>query len=310
MSSPKTLSRDRLTRSPESQPTSDSTISLRLWQVDAFTSQVFGGNPAAVVVLPHWLPDTTLAAIAAENNVSETAFLVTDRPIRRTAKPAEGDAAYALRWFTPKMEVDLCGHATLGSAWVLFQHLHRKAMRLEFATKSGPLVVTRRAMGPLSPLSMDFPARPAKPVDSDVAGQVVFALGGRPAAVLKATMMLAVFETADEVRALKPDFAKVAALPSDGLIATAPAGPDDAQADFVSRYFAPSAGIDEDPVTGSAHCTLAPYWNERLRKADLLGRQVSQRGGEVRCHVRGDRVILSGRVSPYLEGRISVPAAA
>lgn len=310
MSSPRTLSRDRLARSPERPPTGDSAISFRCWQVDAFTSQTFRGNPAAVALLPHWLPDSTLASIAAENNLSETAFVVAEQARRTTPREEATEAAYALRWFTPTIEVDLCGHATLASAWVLFQHIHRKATRLTFATKSGPLVVTRRAMGPLSPLSMDFPARPAKPVDSDVAGQVVFALGGRPAAVLKATMMLAVFETADEVRALKPDFAKVAALPSDGLIATAPAGPDDAQADFVSRYFAPSAGIDEDPVTGSAHCTLAPYWNERLRKADLLGRQVSQRGGEVRCHVRGDRVILSGRVSPYLEGRISVPAAA
>lgn len=270
---------------------------------------MFGGNPAAVAVLPHWLPDATLASIAAENNVSETAFLVTDRPVRRTVKPAEGDAAYALRWFTPTMEVDLCGHATLGAAWVLFQHLHRKAMRLTFATKSGPLVVTRRAMGPSSPLSMDFPAHPARPVDSAVADQVALALDARPRAVLKANMMLAVFDSVAEVRALKPDFAKVAALPSDGLIATAPAGSDDAQADFVSRYFAPAAGIDEDPVTGSAHCTLAPYWHERLGKPDLLGRQVSARGGEVRCHLRGDRVILGGRVAPYLEGRITVPQA-
>jgi len=307
MSSPKILSRDRLTRPADAQQTAPSSLSVRLWQVDAFTSQVFGGNPAAVAVLPHWLPDPTLASIAAENNVSETAFLVTDRPVRRTVKPAEGDAAYALRWFTPRMEVDLCGHATLGAAWVLFQHLHRKAMRLTFATKSGPLVVTRRAMGPLSPLSMDFPAHPAKPVDSAVADQVASALGTKPSAVLKATMMLAVFDSAAEVRALKPDFAKVAALPSDGLIATAPPDTDDPHADFVSRYFAPAAGIDEDPVTGSAHCTLAPFWNQRLGKPDLLGRQLSARGGEVRCHLRGDRVILSGRVAPYLEGRITVP---
>lgn len=256
-------------------------------QVDAFTDAVFGGNPAAVCPLEDWLPDDTLQAIAAENNLSETAFFV-----------ADDDDGYAIRWFTPVAEIDLAGHPTLATAFVIFERLDADAKSVQFTTKIGDtLTVTRED----DRLSMDFPSRPPEPRDGlDGLGA---ALGAEPAEVLAARDGFAVFEHADAVAALAPDMAKVAALDVMGVIATAP-GRD---CDFVSRYFAPGMGIPEDPVTGSAHCTLIPYWGKRLGKKEMFARQISARGGEIWCADRGERVTIAGRAVFYMEGAITIP---
>jgi PhzF family phenazine biosynthesis protein len=257
---------------------------LPLYQVDAFASAVFAGNPAAVCPLEAWLPDELMQAIAMENNLSETAFIV----------PRGAD--YDLRWFTPAAEVDLCGHATLGSAYVVATHLEPGRDRMVFHSKSGPLTVTRD--GDL--FTLDFPARPPERLDDH--GPVEAALGAAVDELWRADKTMAVLADEAAVLAARPDLAKVAALPGGGLIVTAP-GRD---RDFVSRYFAPHAGIPEDPVTGSAHCVLTPYWARRLDKARLSARQVSARGGELMVEDRGERVLISGRVAPYLEGRITI----
>jgi PhzF family phenazine biosynthesis protein len=259
---------------------------LRLFQVDAFASRVFAGNPAAVVPLDDWLPDATLQSIATENNLSETAFFV----------GAAGD--YHIRWMTPEDEVDLCGHATLASAWVVFNEVEKGRAEVRFRSRSGPLRVSAEA----DRLALDFPSRPPEPADGAVEA-VAAALRVRPRAVLASRDYLAVLESEEEVRALRPDVAKVAALDRMAVIATAP-GRD---SDFVSRFFVPSLGIPEDPVTGSAHCTLVPYWSKRLGKTSLFARQVSARGGELWCEDRGERVRIAGRCVKYLEGTIEVP---
>lgn len=259
-------------------------MNLSVYQVDAFTSRLFGGNPAAVVPLDDWLPDDVLSAIAAENNLSETAFVL-----------ARQDPA-PLRWFTPAVEVDLCGHATLATAHVLFHHLYPERSRLAFSTRSGTLTVTRE--GEL--LSMDFPARPASEVE--VTGDLAAALGRRPSKAYRARDIMAVFDSESDVRDLQPDFQRVAALDTFALIVTA-AGK---EVDFVSRFFAPAKGIPEDPVTGSAHCTLIPYWAARLGKTALTARQLSRRGGELYCRLRADRVDISGRAVEYLRGEITL----
>jgi predicted PhzF superfamily epimerase YddE/YHI9 len=272
-------------------------MELLLFQVDAFASRVFGGNPAAVVPLERWLGDATLQAIAAENNLSETAFLV------------GGDGRYRIRWLTPTSEVDLCGHATLAAAWVVFHRLEPGRREVSFASNSGPLRVVsdgdkspseRPGRLPGDRLALDFPVLPPEPADASRAA-VAQALGSDPTAVLAARDYLAVFESAAAIRALRPDMARVAALDRMAVIATA-RGDD---CDFVSRCFAPSVGIPEDPVTGSAHCTLVPFWAERLGRTQLFARQVSARGGELWCELRGDRVSIAGRAVLYLEGRIS-----
>jgi len=255
-----------------------------IYQVDAFTSRAFGGNPAAVCPLTSWLEDAKLQAIAAENNLAETAFFV-----------PTGDG-FDIRWFTPAHEVDLCGHATLASAYVVFNHLRPGSDSVSFASKSGPLCV----FADDGRLTLDFPALPAKPV-APPAG-IDEALGATPVATLEASALLAVFDKESDVRALAPDSPRVAAIHHHGVIVTAPG--DDV--DFVSRFFAPNYGLPEDPVTGSAHCTLAPYWADRLDKRTLRARQVSARGGELWCEVKGDRVLISGNVAPYLEGTIDV----
>jgi PhzF family phenazine biosynthesis protein len=259
---------------------------LRLFQVDAFASRVFAGNPAAVVPLDAWLPDATLQSIAAENNLSETAFFV----------GSAGD--YQIRWMTPEDEVDLCGHATLASAWVVFHEIEKGRTEVRFRSPSGPLRVSAEG----DRLALDFPSRPPEPAEGS-AGVVAAALGVRPQAVLASRDYLALLETEDEVRALKPDMPKVAALDRMAVIATAP-GRD---CDFVSRFFVPSLGIPEDPVTGSAHCTLVPFWSRRLGRTSLFARQVSARGGELWCEDRGERVAIAGRCVRYLEGTIEVP---
>jgi predicted PhzF superfamily epimerase YddE/YHI9 len=252
-------------------------VKLPLYQVDAFASEPFRGNPAAVCLLDEWLPDGTLQAIAAENNLSETAFLV-----------REGEG-YRLRWFTPKVEVELCGHATLASGFVLLE----SDGEVVFHTRSGTLKVRRDG----DVLTMDLPALPATPMAPPPA---LAALA--PRATLRASNWLAVFDREEQVRALAPDFAALAELHPYGVIATAPG----AKVDFVSRYFGPSFGVDEDPVTGSAHCTLVPYWSKRLGKPKLVAHQVSHRGGELICEDRGARVALTGRCVLYLEGEIRI----
>ena len=262
-------------------------MKLRLFQVDAFASRVFAGNPAAVVPLERWLGDATLQAIATENNLSETAFFV------------GGKGDYHIRWMTPADEVDLCGHATLASAWVVFNELEKGRAEVTFRSQSGPLRVTADG----DRLALDFPSRPPEPADATLEA-LARALGARPTAALASRDYLAVFGSEDEVRALKPDMAAVAALDRMAVIATAPGG----DCDFVSRFFVPSMGIPEDPVTGSAHCTLVPYWAKRLGRASLFARQVSARGGELWCEDRGERVAIAGRCAKYLEGTIEVPA--
>ncbi len=263
---------------------------ITLYQVDAFTDRPFGGNPAAICPLKAWLPDETLQAIAAENNLSETAYFV-----------KQDGGGYHLRWFTPAIEVPLCGHATLASAYVIAQHVEPGTQKITFHSASGPLTVTRSG----AVFTLDFPSAPPAPFDDG--GAVAAALGIRPQEVLKEDKgeggkMLALLASESEVKSAVPNFEKVAALPSDGLIITA-AGD---SVDFVSRYFAPHAGIPEDPVTGSAHCVLTPFWAGRLGKTTLTARQISARGGELTVEDKGARVLISGTVAPYLEGSIRV----
>jgi predicted PhzF superfamily epimerase YddE/YHI9 len=259
---------------------------IPIYQVDAFTDRVFGGNPAAVCPLESWLPDETLQAIAAENNLSETAFVV-----------AREDGAYDLRWFTPLLEVDLCGHATLASALVVFEHLRVGTEAVTFWTKSGALDVIRR--GAL--LEMDFPSQPGEACDPPAG--LVNAMGGSVAEVLRSVhYYLVAYGAESEVRSLTPDEAGLRSLDLLGVIATAPG--DDV--DFVSRFFAPKAGIYEDPVTGSAHCVSVPYWADRLGRTDLRARQISTRVGELSCTHRGARVAIAGNAVMYLEGEITL----
>jgi len=255
-----------------------------IYQVDAFSDQVFGGNPAAVVIVKEELPDEVMLAIAAENNLSETAFL----------HPEEG--GFGLRWYTPVMEVDLCGHATLASAFVLFE-TGQVSQKVVFKTESGCLTVVKSG----SLLSMDFPALP--PEFCSVPPNLGKALGGVPEEVLSARDLVAVFKTEEEVASLKPDYRELVQLDVFAVMATAPGR----KVDFVSRFFAPRAGIQEDPVTGSAHCTLTPFWAARLEKRTLRARQISLRGGDLLCEERGERVFISGSAAMYLRGEIEVP---
>ncbi len=260
---------------------------IPLWQIDAFTDRVFSGNPAAVCVLEDWLPDATLGAIAAENNLAETAFLV---------KEASG---WRIRWFTPTVEVDLCGHATLASAHLFLTRLAPGEREVTFASRSGPLRIARQAEGRLA---MTFPSQPPSPCATPDA--VVRALGKAPLETWLARDHLAVLGSEAEVRGLEPALLAVRELPGHGLVVTAPAST--AGLDFVSRCFFPNVGIDEDPVTGSAHCMLTPYWSRRLGKRRLEAAQVSRRGGRLSCEERGDEVVIAGRAVDYLEGFIEV----
>ena len=255
---------------------------LPIYQVDAFTRRLFAGNPAAVCPLEGWLEDGVLQAIAAENNLSETAFFVRQ------------DDRFRLRWFTPAVEVDLCGHATLAAAFIILNYLEPSREAVRFDTRSGELSV-RRA-GDL--LAMDFPAR--APVPCDLPAGLIEALGAAPVGIFRSRDLMALFETEEEVRALKPRMDLLAQVDAFAVIATAPAR----DADFVSRFFAPRGGIPEDPVTGSAHCTLVPYWSKRLGKRDLHALQVSARGGELWCQDAGDRVTLKGRAVLFMQGEI------
>ncbi len=255
-----------------------------MYQIDAFTDRLFGGNPAAVCPLDRWLDDAVMQSIAAENNLAETAFFVSN------------GVEYDLRWFTPATEVDLCGHATLASAWVVFNELAAERETVTFSTRSGNLVVRRAG----ERLVMDFPAKPAHPRDLPPA--LLDGLGRAPEAVFAADDYMAVFASEDDVRALRPDMAALAQNDRRGVIVTAPGK----RTDFGSRFFAPNLGIPEDPVTGSAHCTLVPYWSAQLGKQKLHALQVSTRGGELFCEDHGERVIIAGHAVKYFEGTITV----
>lgn len=261
-------------------------MQVPIFQVDAFARNRFGGNPAAVLVLGEFPGDATLQAIAAENNLPETAFLV-----------ADGED-FRLRWFTPTVEVPLCGHATLASAAVVMERLAPSRQEVIFHSASGPLHVRRTATGYI----MNFPARPSEP--GTITKALVDALGMRPLEVaVDRFNYLALLDNADAVRRIAPDLAAMAKLGRDGVIVTAPG---DHGYDFVSRYFAPAKGIPEDPVTGGAHCALVPYWAQRLGRTDFRAFQASARGGEILCRLRGDRVELEGSCVFYLEGRASI----
>jgi PhzF family phenazine biosynthesis protein len=262
-------------------------MKLPIYQVDAFASRPFAGNPAAVVPLPRWVDDGLLQAIAAENNLSETAYLV------------GGGGGYEIRWMTPATEVDLCGHATLASAWVVFEKLEPGRREVTFFSNSGPLRVSREG----DSLALDFPSQPAEAAEGSK-DALAAALGRVPSESWKASRdYMAVFDSEEEVRALAPDRERTLALGRHAVIATAPGR----TVDFVSRFFAPAFGIGEDPVTGSSHCTLVPYWAKRLGRKRLSAVQVSARGGELVCEDRGERVSIGGSVAPYLEGTIEVP---
>lgn len=260
-------------------------MELPLYHVDAFAANVFAGNPAAVCPLHEWLPDETLQAIALENNLSETAFFV------RTGE------RYHLRWFTPGCEVDLCGHATLASAHVIFDQLHEPQDVLRFDTRSGELTVTRKD----GLLTLNFPARPPKLVTIHRA--LLPALGGpEPVEILAARDYLVRYYTEEDVRNLSPNMELLKTVDRFAIIVTAPGG----NCDFVSRFFAPAKGVNEDPVTGSAHCTLIPYWAKELNKTALHARQVSARTGELFCQLNGDRVEISGHAALFLKGSIYI----
>jgi PhzF family phenazine biosynthesis protein len=262
------------------------------FHVDAFTETPFAGNPAGVCPLTEWLPPALMQRIAAENNLAETAFIVP-----RIGTPAE----YDIRWFTPAVEIDLCGHATLASAHVLFTHLGFQEAQVTFHSQSGPLRVARESSGRLT---LDFPSRPPQEMPAHPTG-LTDALHAMPLRVLAARDLLVVFNTEAEVLALRPDYARIAALEYVGVIATAPGTGD---IDFVSRFFAPRVGVPEDPVTGSAHSTLIPYWAAKLGKTELRARQISPRGGDLWCRLRDDRVDISGYAVTYAVGELLVEA--
>ena len=259
---------------------------IPIFQADAFTDTLYGGNPAAVCPLNEWLPAPEMQKIAAENNLAETAFFI----------PQGND--FELRWFTPELEIDLCGHATLASAHILFKELGYEGEEIRFHTlKAGTLTVSRT--GDL--YTLDFPSRIAEPADTP-AGLIEALGGGQPLEVLRSRDYMLIYSTEAEIRALKPDYNALAKIDALGIIVTAPGD----NSDFVSRFFAPAAGINEDPVTGSAHCNLIPYWAGKLGKNELYAFQVSARLGELWCELKGDRVLMSGKAVTYLKGEIYV----
>jgi len=261
-------------------------MKIPYYHVDAFTSKVFSGNPAGVCLLESWLADDVLKNIAAENNLSETAFLI-----------QKSKGKYALRWFTPTVEVDLCGHGTLASAFVVFSFIDSSLSSVELQTASGLLSVTKS--GDL--LSLNFPSRKPEPVEK--LPILSKALGAEPLEVLKSRDLLAVFKDEHTIKDMSPDYEKLKEIKDAfGVIVTAPGE----MSDFVSRFFAPKVGVPEDPVTGSAHCTLIPYWAERLRKKHMHAFQLSKRGGELFCDYLGDRVRISGHAVLYAKGELGL----
>lgn len=261
---------------------------IPMYQVDAFSQAVFAGNPAAVCVLDSWLEDSIMQGIAAENNLAETAFMV-----------QKSRGSYDLRWFTPEVEIDLCGHATLASAYIVFRFLEPEISEVFFETASGMLTVKKEAS---QLLAMDFPAR--QPEATDLPPDLAAALGGTPVEAWKSRDLLVVYESEAEITSLQPDMEKLKQFKDHlGFITTAKGD----SVDFVSRFFAPSVGIPEDPVTGSAHSTLVPFWARRLGRDVLHARQLSRRTGDLYCEYKGDRVIMKGHAALFLTGRIELP---
>jgi PhzF family phenazine biosynthesis protein len=256
-----------------------------LYQVDAFTNRLFSGNPAGVCPLDHWLPDETMQSIAMENNLAETAFFVKEQD------------HYQLRWFTPATEVELCGHATLASAYVIFNHLDYPGDVIEFTSLSGILKVSRNG----KKLTLDFPADPPVPIDVPPDLEACFP-GHHFTAFKGKTDLMLVFDSQAAITALQPDMRLLRQIPQRGIIVTARGD----TVDFVSRFFGPQVGVDEDPVTGSAHTTLTPYWSRVLGKIELTAMQLSARRGWLTCIFIGDRVLISGEAITYLTGEISI----
>ena len=260
-------------------------MKIPYYQVDVFTNTRFRGNPAGVCLLPgDWLDTALMQNIAAENNLSETAFVV-----------QKGDL-FELRWFTPQLEMDLCGHATVAPAHVLFKEIGYGAHEIVFNTPSGEVAVSRSG----DQLILDFPSR--EPLTCDAPADLDAVMGSMPQQVLRSRDLLLVYENESRVRAIAPDFRAMAQWDCLGVIVTSPGD----EADFVSRFFAPKAGVNEDPVTGSAHCTLIPYWADKLGKDRLHALQVSRRGGELFCRYAGQRVKIGGNALTYLRGELEV----
>ncbi|HEY8783739.1 MAG TPA: PhzF family phenazine biosynthesis protein [Mucilaginibacter sp.] len=261
-------------------------MTIPIYQADAFTDKLFGGNPAAICPLDEWLPDEIMQKIAVENNLAETAFFV------------KNETGYKLRWFTPEYEIDLCGHATLASAHILFSELGYEKETIHFETlKAGTLSVKKDK----DKYVMDFPSRPPIPIERPTG--LAEALGDKqPLRILRSRDYFVVYESENDIREMAPDFFALSKMDTVGVIVTAP-GKD---VDFVSRFFAPGAGIPEDPVTGSSHCNLIPYWAEKLGKNKLHAYQLSARKGELWCELKGDRVLMSGKAVTYLKGEIFV----
>lgn len=260
-------------------------MNLTIYQVDAFAKDVFRGNPAAVCPLDEWLDAELMQRIALENNLSETAFFV------------KKDDVYEIRWFTPTFEIDLCGHATLASAFVILEILKAEESLVKFHShKSGELLVEKNG----GILILDFPSRPVSPVE--IPEGLIEAIGKEPKEVLKGRDYFLVYETEQEILDIAPNFSRLLEIEAHGFIVTAKGD----EADFVSRFFAPEVGVFEDPVTGSAHCNLIPFWAERLGKTEMFAKQVSRRGGELFCELAGERVKIGGNAALYLKGEIYI----
>ncbi len=259
-------------------------MNIEMYQIDAFTRERFSGNPAAVCVLDHWLKDSILQNIAFENNLSETAFIV------------KTHTGYDLRWFTPSCEVDLCGHATLASAYVVFKFINTHAQSVSFNTLSGTLIVS---IDDSQKLSMQFPSRPPVPIETS--NLIEKSFGVKPLQVYKSRDLMVLFDSEKTVSQLTPDFTLLSQIKDClGIIVTAKGD----TVDFVSRFFSPNAGVPEDPVTGSAHCTLIPFWANTLNKKLLHAKQVSKRGGELFCEDKGEKVIISGYATLFIKGTL------
>jgi PhzF family phenazine biosynthesis protein len=259
-------------------------VKIKIFQVDAFTNNLFSGNPAAVCFLNNWLPDEIMQSIALENNLSETAFFIKKKD------------KFFIRWFTPKVEIDLCGHATLASAHIIYSEMNYKCDYIEFNTKSGDILSVNRIN---NLLNMNFPAYKPKIADQSL-DDLYDAFGIRPTLFLYCKYGLAVFNNEEEIIKIIPKLNVIKKLPYDGIIITAPGE----NVDFVSRFFAPKFGIPEDPVTGGAHCELIPYWSKRLNKKNMIAKQVSKRGGVIYCSYLGDRVIIGGKAITYMQGEL------
>lgn len=257
-------------------------MKIPMYQVDAFTDEIFRGNPAAICILNEWLDEKLMQNIAMENNLSETAFCIVK------------DDICELRWFTPEEEIDLCGHATLATAYVIFEILHYPNEVVKFTTKSGVLTVEKQG----EIMTMEFPSREG--VKVEVTEELIKGLGKKPKEVYKSRDLMVVYENEQDIKSLNPDMEGLKLVDAFGIIVTAKGE----SSDFVSRYFAPSCGVPEDPVTGSAHCTLIPYWSKVLRKNKMIAHQLSKRGGALECEYAGDKVRISGKAKLFFKGEI------